>query len=261
MTEIAFRPEAGLVYLPLADEVIPLLKRAVIPLTAPEEDLLPGYPLLPRQAPAVQVADYQAHMEAEYQRLPESLRGLLTLETFLRQAESKRGDIEQQLLARAERSVQQASGDIADWVWQSFYTDSSDALAWSLSGYDRVWLGIDPQQWPEATLEPVSYDSRWPDSFPQRLLSDAPTRAGLQQQRLLLARAAAGTSIRVGGRQQWLLRLPPKALRVFLLGAALPQPLSGRLRQFLSQDFRYQRIPLATMTVDGPQIRWFTGAR
>ena len=247
----------GLSYLPLSEEAIPLLKRGVLPLTAPEDSVLPGY-LAPAGAAHQQVSreDYLAHLQAEYGRLPATLKSLLTVEAFIQQAESKRADIEAALLRRQEAAAEQQCGSPAEWLWQSFYTDPGCALAWSHSGFRTLWLGIDARLWEGASLSPVQYEERWPLSWPERLLCDAPARAGLAQQRLLCARSAVEKSVLVGGRRQWLLRLPPKALRVVLIGAGMEEPFRRRLQAFLKQDFRYQRIPLAEMQLQPQGMSW-----
>ena len=253
---------SGLLFLPLSEEVIPLLKRAVIPLTAPEESLLPGYKRLKTAAAAITEADYLAHLKAEYARLPASLKGLLDENSFIRQAAGKRTEIEKALLAKRQNEVSADSGAITDWLWQSFYSDAFSALAWGQAGFDTVWLGIDPAFCPAAEISPVQYQQHWPADYPARLRADSPAREGLAQQRLLLARTACGEPIRVGGRQQWLLRLPPSALRIVLYGAAVPPAFSARLTEFLRQDFRYQRIARGQMQPDGSGMNWaFISAR
>ncbi|MDK2776619.1 MAG: hypothetical protein KYX62_03080 [Pseudomonadota bacterium] len=253
---------SGLAFLPLAEEVIPLLKRGVVPLTAPEDSQLPGYlPLGSASRSSVSQQDYAAHMQAEFERLPQNLRSLLTLDAFLQQAESKRADIEAALIRQRKAAEEKQQGRPAEWLWQHFYSDAHCALAWGQSGFNTIWLGVDASQWDGAELQPVQYVQRWPVSYPQRLLCDAVARSGLMQQRLILPRAELDKSVVVGGRRQWLLRLPPKALRVVLIGAGCGQPLRQRLHQFLRQDFRYQRIPLGEMTVLADGMAWQFQAR
>ncbi|WP_430460871.1 hypothetical protein ACQUQU_16845 [Thalassolituus sp. LLYu03] len=247
---------SGLLYLPLSEEVIPLLKRAVIPLTAPEYAALPGYQRPPVTVAAVSGEEYEAHLRAEFARLPPALRDLMTVDTFIQQAERKRRDIEQALLVRKQQAAAAPVGNPEDWLWQTFSTDPDCALSWSLHGFNRVWLGIQPDFCPQADIRPLRYDEQWPADFPSRLWADAPARSPLRQHRLVLARKEAGPPITVAGSRQWLLRLPPKALRIVLVGSAVPAPALKRLQAFLRQDFRYQRIPVGYMAPDGRGMSW-----
>ena len=252
---------SGLVYLPLGEEVLPLLKRGVVPLYAPTDSGLPWFaaaaPSLVKGPARASDADYLAHLQQEYERLPDTLRGLLTLEVFIRQADRKRADIEAALLAQRQLQVQEAVGDPGDWLMQRFFPDAGSLLAWQQGGgLNRVWLGIDVSQWPQASLQAVSYQGRQPAAYPQRLLCDAPDMAALQEWRLVQAVAETERLIQVGGRQQGLLRLPPKALRCLLLGAELRPAFRTALQAFWRQDFRYQRTPLAGMVISPDEYGW-----
>ena len=256
MTDI-ITPPNGLVFLTFSDEIVPLLKRGLIPLSAPEHSDLPGYEVeTGPQLAAVSEEDYQRHMRAEYQRLPANLQGLLTFDAFLTQAQGKRALIEQAMVDKQRAQAQLQQGQPQDWLWREGYSDASCALAWSQAGYGSVWLGIDVQQWPQAEFHAVRYESHWPLTFPERLQFDAPQRSPLAQQRLILPRAEVDKTIQVGGQTQWLLYLPPKAIRLVLLGGRISPRLKSALLSLLSQDFRYQRIERAQMTLSARTAAW-----
>ncbi|QQD23052.1 hypothetical protein GJQ55_00550 [Venatoribacter cucullus] len=251
---------SGLVFLPLGEEALPLLKRGVVPLLCPADSGLPWFVRAAEkaQAPArIDDAAYLAHLQREYQRLPDSLRGLLTQEVFIQQAEKKRADIEAALLAQQQAQAVQDTGNPEDWLLQRFYTDPFSLLAWQQGGgLKTLWLGIDASQWPEAALQSVEYRPSLPAAYPQRLWAESPVLAPLQEQRLVLARADAGRLVEVAGRTQGLLRLPPVALRCVLLGAEMRPAFVASFRQFWQQDFRYQRMPLARMQLQSDRYGW-----
>ena len=252
---------ADLIYLPLAEEALPLLKRGVIPLQLPAASGLPWFGTAVHNAlPAtVRVPDdvYQEHLQQEYRRLPGTLRGLLTLEAFVLQAEKKRPVIEAALLNKQQVQTQQAVGDPADWLMQRFFTDPYSLLSWQHGGgLKRLWLGIDARQWPEAQPQRVEYRLRQPDAYPQRLLSDSPAMEALKEWRLVRAVKLSEPLVDIAGQQQGLLRLPPKALRCVLAGATVNDAFLQRFKTFWWQDFRYQRIPLAQMTLTPDEYGW-----
>lgn len=239
-----------LVYLSLGEEAIPLLKRGFIPLLPATASGLAW--LIPPQGQDVQLQisteDYLAHMQAEYERLPDTLRGLICYADFLHQAESKRAEIESALVIRRKAQAEEDSGRPEDWLLQRFFTDPYCPLAWSYgAGFSGLWLGIDPQQWPDVIFRPVSYQVQRTPRLPDSLCSDPPHLAVLAEQRLICTRESVDKSVQVGQQRQWLLRLPPKALRMLLLGAQISPRFKQNLLQFWQQDFRYQRIPLVQM--------------
>ncbi|MCT7359100.1 hypothetical protein [Thalassolituus pacificus] len=248
-----------LVYLPLGEEAIPLLKRGFIPLLPATASGLPWL-LPPAAQPAlvrVSADDYQSHMLSEYGRLPANLRDLISQEDFLRQAESKRVDIEAALVAQRKARAEEDAGRPQDWLLQRFFSNPYCALAWRHgAGFGGIWLGVDPQQWPDTAFHPVSYQSQRTPRLPDSLYCDPPTHAPLAEQRLICAAAAVDKSVQVGHQRQWLLRLPPKALRVVLLGAQVSRRFEQNLLQFWQQDFRYQRIPLSQMTFNNRDLSW-----
>ena len=243
-------------YLPLKDGVVTLLKKGFVPLSAPEETSLPGYRSL--KPGGVQVTDeqYLRHMRNSYAQLPAQLAGLLTFEAFLQQAQQKRKDIERAISAAAEQAQKLDAGQPQDWLWLTMYSDADSALAWSVAGFDSVWLAIDEQRWPEADVQPIQYTEHWPASFPQRLLFDSPQRAALMQGRVILPRESVPTSVEVAGQRHWLLRIPPHAIRRILIGSGVSNRLRTELGAMLRQDFRYQRIPVATMQAADIGMRW-----
>ncbi len=248
-----------LVYLPLGEEAIPLLKRGFIPLLPATTSGLPWLlPPLVQAAPLrISAEDYQAHMHAEYDRLPENLRSLISRDDFLRQAESKRADIEAALVAQRKARAEEDTGRPEDWLLQRFFSDPYCPLAWSHgAGFSGIWLGIDPQQWPDMLFRPVSYQLQRAPRLPDSLCCDPPNQAMLGEQRLICTLDSVDKSIQVGQQRQWLLRLPPKALRVVLLGAQIPRRFERGLLQFWQQDFRYQRIPLVQMQFNNRDLSW-----
>ncbi len=251
---------AGLVFLPLGEEALPLLKRGVVPLLCPADSGLPWFVRAAEkaQAPArIDDAVYLAHLQREYQRLPDSLRGLLTQEVFIQQAEKKRADIEAALLAQKQAQAVQDTGNPEDWLLQRLFTDPFSLLAWQQrGGLKTLWLGIDAGQWPEASVQAVEYRPSLPAAYPQRLWAESPALAPLQEQRLILPRTAVERLVAVAGRTQGLLRLPPVALRCVLLGADLRPAFVASFRQFWQQDFRYQRTPLAQMQFHSDRYGW-----
>lgn len=248
-----------LVYLPLGEEAIPLLKRGFIPLLPATASGLPWLLPPPAQAAPLRIAaeDYLTHMHAEYERLPDNLRSLISRDDFLRQAESKRADIEAALVAQRKARAEEDIGKPEDWLLQRFFSDPYCPLAWQQTGgFHGIWLGVDPQQWPDAQFQPVSYQTSRALRLPDSLCCDPAGQAPLAEQRLICARESVDKSIQVGQQRQWLLRLPPKALRVVLLGAQIPRRFEQGLLQFWQQDFRYQRIPLAQMRFNSRDLSW-----
>lgn len=256
----AFTPPDGLVYLPLQEEALPLLKRGVIPLRPASHCGLSWLAPAQQQAdtPArVSEADYLQHLRQEYARLPGSLRGLLSEEAFIAQAGQKRLEIEAALLAQRQQQQVQHTGSADDWLLQRFYPNPYSGLTWELNGgFSAIWLGLDPQQWPEAQLQPVSYQPHLAAAYPQRLLNDSPEAAFLGEQRWLQAVAATEKLITVAGVQQGLVRLPPKALRCVLFGSQVRPAYARQFGQYWLQDFRYQRIPLVRMSWLPDQFSW-----
>lgn len=242
---------AGLVYLPLHKEALPLLKKGVIPLRSGANIDLPWLLGTGANAPENQVfiseSDYQEHLQQEYRRLPANLQSLLTLEVFLRQAEAKRADIEAALLAKRQELAQKELGCAEDWFVQRFFSDPYSILAWQQRGFASIWLGIDANQWPQALLHPVRYRDSLPQEWHERFTCDLLEMRPLQEQRLMLAQAEAPVQIRIAGLAHALVRLPPKALRIILLGAQIAPDYSARFLAYWQQDFRYQRIPVAHM--------------
>ncbi len=243
-------------YLPLKDEVVTLLKKGFVPLSAPEETSLPGY--RPLRPDSVRVTDeqYTIYMRNSYAQLPGQLAGLLSFDAFLQQAEPKRKDIERAISVAAEQRQQQDTGQPQDWLWLTMFRDPDSALAWSVAGFDSVWLAIDEQRWAGADVQPIQYTEHWPASFPQRLLFDSPQRAALMQGRVVLPRESVPISVEVAGQRHWLLRIPPNAIRRILIGSGVSNRLRTELGAMLRQDFRYQRIPVATMQAADIGMRW-----
>lgn len=247
------------VYLPLGDEVIPLLKREVVPLKSAHAVGLPWY-----AASAVSVVmntrvteeDYLEHMHQEYARLPMSLRNVITEDAFIVQAEAKRADIEAALVSRRKTQAAIAQGKADDWWMQRFFTDPYSVLAWQLQGFDKVWVGIDVSYWSGVEMRSVEYRLSQPASFPARLWCDAPSASALAEQRLVLARDQVERRVVVAGEEQGLVRIEPRAIRCILLGSQVRPALQNALREFWFSDFRYQRMPIARMQVAPQSYAW-----
>ena len=192
-------------------------------------------------------ADYQAHLQREYARLPANLQGLLTLEQFMRQAESKRPDIEAALGALRQQQVQTQQGDASEWLMQRLFRDPYSPLAWAQAGWQSVWLGIDPQQWPQAVVQSVTYGRSIPLSYPPRLLADHADNAGLKECRIVQPVTQFKTLVNMANSQQGLVRLPASALVCVLLGASTRSEYEAKFMAYWRQDLRYKRIPVARM--------------
>lgn len=246
-----------LCYLPLADEVLPALKQGVIPLRSLPDAELPWL-----NAPTVSVAtgvserDYENYLRDAYQRLPSSLMGLLTWEQFVQQAATKRPQIERELRHRHRANT--VTTQAHDWFVQRFMTDPYSLAAWQQTAvaFASIWLAIDAQAWPQATLQSVQYGLPAPPSFPQRIGYDPEGNRHLNEQRLAVERTQVRHIIHRQGRSFGLLRLPPNALRAVLLGSELNAAFKADFIHFWRGDFRYQRIPLFEMTwIDG-ELGW-----
>ncbi|MEN9464062.1 MAG: hypothetical protein RL217_243 [Pseudomonadota bacterium] len=252
-------PPAGLIYLSLHKEALPLLKKGVIPLRNGGNIDLPWLLGTGENAPENQIfisdKDYQEHLQQEYRRLPANLQRLLTLEVFMRQAEVKRTDIEAALLAKRQDLTRKTAGCAEDWFVQRFFSNPYSVLAWQQRGFSSIWLGIDASQWPQALLHPVRYRDSLPLEWHERFTCDLPELSLLHEKRLLLARTQAVSQLEVAGELQALVRLPPKALRSVLLGAQVAPDYSARFWAYWRQDFRYQRIPVAQMRMNSAG-RW-----
>lgn len=258
MLSSVFNLPAGLLYLPLGEECLPLLKRGVVPLAPAAASLVWWQVQAQRQHKAVARVDeqeYQAHLEREYQRLPANLQGLLTLAQFVEQAEKKRPEIEAALLTLKSEQAVQVQGKVDDWLMQRFYTDPYSALLWQHTGWQSIWLGIEPQHWPQAVIKPVQYCSTMPAQFPARLLADASANMPLAEQRMVLP-VEQLKQVAIGGLRQGLLRLPSSALRCVLLGATVRLEFERQFMAYWHQDLRYKRIPVARMMLQSEQFQW-----
>ena len=237
------------IYLALGAEAIPLLKRGFLPLQPLSVDYAPWL-LQPAPQVRTQVSEkeYLAHMEREFGKLPDSLKGLLNFDQFLQQAQSKRREIEAAIRKTSDLQQQAKQPDPSVWLQQSFYSQPYQSLSWqhNHNGYGAIWLAIDRTQL-EAQILPVSYRDDQPARYSERLMSAPMDQAPLQQYRLLLQKDQLDKFIDLDGRQQGLLRLPPKALKAALLGAQVSAALKSEFCDFWRMDFRYQRSILAQM--------------
>lgn len=250
---------AGMVFVSLGEEVLPLLKRGYLPLYSVRDAGIIWHREESKVSSAARVSeqDYRAHLNAEYERLPPTLKGLLTLEAFMLQAEKKRVDIEAALLKQKQELQAKNIGSSADWLLQRFYTQAHSFFSWhQAGGLARIWLGINPAQWSEVQLQAVDYLQTMPASFPQRLLADKEELAALNEQRIVIAKKAVEKTITVNGKEQGLIKLPPKALRCVLFGADVRPAFKRGFLDYWQYDFRYQRIPVAAMTFIDERFEW-----
>jgi len=237
------------VYLPLGGEVLPLLKRGFLPLLPLPQGQCPWLsPVAVQRACAVGEDSYLTHMQREFNKLPESLRGLLTFDQFLQQAQSKRPQIEAALLKVVDQQQQAEQPDASAWLFQNFFSQPFQSLSWAHDerGLSAIWLGIDRSLLSVDVL-PVIYRDDQPTRFRERLMSAPLDQAPLQQYRLLQQKEDVEKQIELDGRRYGLLRLPPKALKVALIGMATPPLLKDEFIAFWRQDFRYQRTLLGQM--------------
>lgn len=242
------------VYLALGADAIPLLKRGFLPLQPLSMEYAPWW-LQP--APIAQTSisekEYLAHMEREFGKLPDSLKGLLDFEQFLQQAQPKRCDIEAAIRKTNDLRQQAKQPDASAWLQQSFYSLPYHSLSWQhhRSGYGAIWLAIDHTQL-SAQISPVRYRIDQPARYSERLMSAPMDQEPLQQYRLLLQKNQLDRFIDLNGCRHGLLRLPPKAVKAALLGAQVSQTLKSEFCDFWRMDFRYQRSILA-------QMKWSPG--
>lgn len=251
-----------LVFLPLYEEALLLLKRGVIPFKNAQHAILPWFNSRASKVETsqsyVSEEQYQQHLVQEYQRLPSNLQGLFSQDDFIRQAEPKRAEIEAALLTHLQ--IQQASiqGDAADWWIQRFYTQPFSAASWERTGWTAVWLGIDVSAWPllAATLKPLSYQLNLPNSFPERLLFDHPDNVVLQEQRCFLAEHDVERWVTLNQQKVGLLKLPVKSIKCVLFGALVSEQYKNRFSTYWQQDLRYKSVPLAHMQLNSEQLSW-----
>lgn len=250
----------NLVFLSLGKEALPLLKRGVVPVTLATESGLVWYQAQStRQKPStarVTEEEYLAHLRQEYARLPKNLQSLFSEDAFIQQAEPKRMAIEAALVERQQQRQSIEQGQPQDWLLQRFYTDPYSALCWQQFGYNRLWVGIDPAQWPQAEVQPVRYSTILPATYPERLLVDSNENTAFGEQRLVMPRTAIKSWVELADKRQGLLRLPPRALRCVLMGATTTQSFRQAFISYWRQDFRYQRIPVALMQLQADQFAW-----
>lgn len=250
----------NLIFLSLGKESLPLLKRGVIPLSLATQAGLVWYQAKStKQKPTtarVSEQEYLAHLRQEYARLPESLQSLFTVEAFIEQAEPKRVAIEAALVEFRQQQTDTQHGQPEDWLLQRFYTNPYSTVSWQQTGFNKVWLGIDAAQWPQAEVEKVRYGTTLPANYPERLLVDSNESVALAEQRLVMPRTEVETIVELADKQQGLLRLPPKALRCVLMGATTTQAFRQSFISYWRQDFRYQRIPVALMQLQADQFGW-----
>ena len=231
-------------YLPLSSEILPLLKWGFLPLRRPDQPWM-----LPHKAAAAAVSeqDYLKHMQREYQRLGDNLRSLLTFEQFLQQAQSKRREIEQALQRYADDQAEQAMPDPERWRYQHFYRELYSSLAWQQgNGLANTWLALDPQAFSQP-FQPVLYADDAPVRFQQRLCSAPRANSSLQQYSLVLPATAIEKQVTIEGQQLSLIKLPARAVKLAVMGAAVPLEFRKQFIQFWRSDMRYQRLPLGQM--------------
>lgn len=237
-------------YLPLDSEIIPCLKWGMLPLRRPDK---PWMQLPSQPASALSETDYLDHMQREYERLASNVRGLLTFEQFLQQAQSKRPQIEKALTQHKDRISAQQQQVASDWYYQHFYHDPESLAAWQQSdaGFQRIWLALDPDLLAHE-ITPVQFRNDAPARYCERLSSaplssESPNNGGLQQSALVVPGSDLTKQIQVQGTQMNLLTLPPKAVKGALLGMHCLPEQKEKFVQFWKSDVRYQRKPLSQM--------------
>lgn len=242
-------------YLPLDGEIIPCLKWGMLPLRRPDK---PWMQLPSQPASALSETDYLDHMQREYERLNPAVRGLLTFDQFLQQAQSKRPQIEKALTQHKDRISAQQQQVANDWYYQHFYHDPESLAAWQQSdaGFQQIWLALDPDLLAHE-ITPLQYRNDAPARYCERLssapLSSAPlssassNNGGLQQSALVVPGSELTKQIQVQGTQMNLLTLPPKAVKGALLGMHCLPEQKEKFVQFWKSDMRYQRKPLSQM--------------
>lgn len=258
MEPISKKPKS-VVFLALGEEALPLIKRGVIPLSAAHKTALiwfSGQRPAAKQAERISDNSYFQHLQREYQRLPENLQGLFSLEEFIRQAEPKRIEIEAALLARANEQRKVEQGQAQEWLLQRFWCNPYSALAWTQTGWDKLWLGFDLALWPDNSLQQVLYQTSLPAQFPERLLVENTELQSAQEQRLLLHRSQAAQWVTIAGQRQALLRYPHQAVHGVLFGSAVATSFIKKFAHYWRQDLRYKQKPLARMVLDPQQTRW-----
>ncbi|MBE0482954.1 MAG: hypothetical protein IBX52_05570 [Bacterioplanes sp.] len=244
-------------YLPLTADVLPTLKRGVVPLQPMPWSALPWLTATVRsESVDIREEDYQEYLRMAYQRLPATVAGLLTFEQFAQQAAQKRSEIEEEL--RRHRSVTMSSSPSDDWFVQRFFPDPCSLSAWQQTalGFASVWLAINEKDWPQARIQEVLYGVSAPASFPQRAYYDPVDNRHLEERRITLQRSHAQRVVSIRGQERALLRLPPKAIRGVLLGSELSADFNAEFVRFWRSDFRYQRIPVLAMVWDNGQLTW-----
>lgn len=232
-------------YLPLAAEIIPLLKRGYLPVRQPDQPWM-LLPEVERQA-TVPESQYLSHMQREYQRLAEGLRSLLSFEQFLQQAQSKRSQIEQALLKYQQQQIAAQQPDPAQWRYQHFYSEPLSLVAWHYAGgLGRAWLALDAAKLPFDVMA-VSYCSEAPVTYRQRLASAPEGLASLQQQCVVMAGSDSEKQLTIDGRSLSLVKLPASAVKGVIIGAAMDPTFRRQLIDTWCADMRYQRSELMQM--------------
>lgn len=244
-------------YLPLAMDMVPALKKGMVPLSALPWSVLPWLTATEQRSHLeISEEDYQQYLLVAYQRLPANLAGLLSFEQFVQQAAHKRAQIEEELRQHRVASVPQSSPQ--DWFVQRVFSDPYSMPAWQQAAwaFASIWLAIDERAWPQAELQDVLYGVAPPSAYPQRIYYDPEGNQALSERRLVLNRSQVNRVIRVHDHDWALLRLPPNAIRGVLLGSEITPSARTAFVQFWRSDFRYQRIPLLSMVWKNAQIHW-----
>lgn len=250
------------VFVALGKESLPLVKRAMLPLIAATNSGIAWVdPSLQRAQISSNVkrisdADYLQHLQQEYQRLPENLQGLFSVDEFIRQAEPKRSDIEAALLAKRVNMQQVELGNANDWLLQRFWKNPYSTQAWSIAGWDKLWLGFDLSQWPDSPLQEVLYQQSLPAQLPERLLVDATDMQGLSEQRWLVQHNQVSQWVNIAGQRQGLVRFPSKAVHSVLFGAAMNPAFIQKFTHYWRQDLRYKQKPLIQMALHPHKTSW-----
>ena len=256
---VAFEFPKNLVYMPVSMSALPLLKRAAIPLLNPEHADYPWISPLAKKikmrAERVSQKDYEQHLRQEYERLPSTLSGLLSVEQFMAQAEKKRSAIEAALI-KHRQGLQEQQGQAKDWLIQHVYPDPYSLAAWQKSGWNRVWLGFDAKQWPEMSLHPVTYSAHLAPSFPQRLLSAPVEQVNEAEQRLIVSADQIQRFVTIKHQEYALMDFPKEALKVLAFGCLTSQKIQQDFYTYWCTDLRFKHIPLVRMYLHPEQYSW-----
>lgn len=223
-----------------------------------------------RQAIRIAEADFQQEIEKQFKALPPALKGLMDWDTFVREAQKKRPQIEAQMRKKKQGkpSVLPNPQAYDELGWCRLFKRPDHPALWERYAQQHQGLVVELDtaypafQQQKQILRPVVYGSARPQAdhpmkpFPA-LFHRAPEYASEEEVRLVRPLSDAKSSQQLkNGQTIYFYPFPPRAVMSVILGVQASPELKEQVQRILTYDMKYKPgRPLREVLLDPTQFK------